>query len=198
MLSRHLIGSSLAIFWILGAYLDLQIPLHLLMLIISAYDMIQTISVATKPKSLLVGLAVTVMIFNEISFLLYRIDKSLVIMIGVVTQVNDVLQYLTGTSAPHPHYIGWISPKKTYEGYIYGLLSTLLLLMFWYPISSIIIICLLGNLGGLLSSLVKRILRIKDYSQLLGSHGGWLDRIDSIILPTFYYFSQNKIKILKC
>jgi phosphatidate cytidylyltransferase len=38
----------------------------------------------------------------------------------------------------------------------------------------------LGNLGGLLNSALKRHYQIKDFSNLLGAHGGWLDRADSI------------------
>ena len=47
----------------------------------------------------------------------------------------------------------------------------------------IVLIYLLGIVSGLLSSLFKRLVGIKDYSDLLGPHGGWVDRIDSIIIP---------------
>lgn len=45
------------------------------------------------------------------------------------------------------------------------------------------LIYILSITGGLISSMIKRYLQIKDYSNLLGHHGGWLDRIDSIVLP---------------
>lgn len=45
------------------------------------------------------------------------------------------------------------------------------------------LIYVLSITGGLISSSIKRYLKIKDYSNLFGDHGGWLDRIDSIILP---------------
>jgi len=47
------------------------------------------------------------------------------------------------------------------------------------------LIYFLSITGGLISSLVKRCIGIKDYSNLLGEHGGWIDRIDCIILPFF-------------
>jgi phosphatidate cytidylyltransferase len=84
-----------------------------------------------------------------------------------------------------------ISPKKTWEGFAgsalaalltSGLLGTLVLdLPLW--VAGLMGLCLLGSatLGDLLESLIKRDLGIKDISSWLPGHGGFLDRMDSIL-----------------
>ena len=192
---RYMIGVMLAIFWITGVYYDCKILLHIWMVTVSIYDLLYTARNLRNWSSLkmgiLLGVGIIMMIFNEISLLLYYSDPGKIIQISTITQINDVLQYLCGSLCRYPHYIGWISPKKTYEGYFGGLILSVLVLGLYYPITEIFFICILGNLGGLISSICKRILEIKDYSILLGSHGGWLDRIDSIWIPIFWIYLEK-------
>src|SRR5690606_32762801 len=88
--------------------------------------------------------------------------------------------------------IGSISPKKTYEGYLVSL--ALILTGSWIldlSMGRVVIYWSLGVTGGLVNSLIKRSFDLKDFSDLLGDHGGWLDRSDSIYLPGFFaYFLQ--------
>ena len=85
-----------------------------------------------------------------------------------------------------------VSPKKSVEGFIGGILGCLICSIFYlmyfnlnFSILSVIFIVLasvMGQIGDLFASKIKRLARIKDYSNLLPGHGGVMDRIDSIIL----------------
>ena len=97
------------------------------------------------------------------------------------------------------HHIGWVSPKKTYEGYViaFAILEFVAVIMDFTQPSvcgsggcsvDILMMCLLGSLGGIFFSITKRYLQIKDWSSLLGPHGGFLDRTDSLYLPAFYMY----------
>lgn len=140
--------------------------------------------------------------FNYYLLYLYYVNPLSVIKIIAITQTSDIYQYFTGSKCGI-NKIGWISQNKTYEGYIFGFIATLFtflsiyLLLFMYAIIEInfvqafyeiTMVYFLGVISGLLSSLFKRLERIKDYSDMLGPHGGWVDRIDSIILPSFFVF----------
>jgi len=83
------------------------------------------------------------------------------------------------------HKIGWISPSKTYEGYIVGYLLLFLInqnLYNFYEPLKLTVLFISGCIGDLYFSIVKRKHNIKDYSAFLGSHGGFLDRADSTIM----------------
>jgi phosphatidate cytidylyltransferase len=95
-----------------------------------------------------------------------------------------------------------ISPKKTYEGAIGGIiLAVLVTLIFSYlnpnllsPIQAVIlgaVIAIIGQLGDLIQSAYKRAKGIKDTGTLFPGHGGVLDRVDSwlIVFPFVYFLS---------
>lgn len=131
-------------------------------------------------------------------YLTYQISPNRVILMIAVTQISDILQFISGKIFGR-HHIGWVSPKKTYEGYItaFVILETVAVIMdFIYPsicgsygcAVDILMMCLLGALGGIFFSITKRYIQIKDWSLLLGPHGGFLDRTDSLYLPAFYVY----------
>lgn len=114
---------------------------------------------------------------------------------------NDSFSYLIGKWKGKKILFPSISPKKTLEGYVGGLLCTLLFALavknlvdfdYTQAIGLAFLICLGGNTGDLVESKIKRLLGKKDSSQLLPGHGGFFDRIDSIIisLPISYLFLQ--------
>lgn len=121
----------------------------------------------------------------------------LLMFLLLVSQLGDVLQYvwgkLTGRHALAPR----ISPSKTVEGMVGGVLSASALgaaLAWMTPFTPLqatglaLGISLLGVLGGLLMSAEKRRRGIKDWGTLVAGHGGVLDRLDSVYLsaPGFY------------
>jgi phosphatidate cytidylyltransferase len=109
-----------------------------------------------------------------------------------LTQFNDVAQYIWGRLFGKHPVIPKVSPKKTVEGLLGGLATTLALAVFlgpWLvPMSRLqgAVIGLIAGLGGFLGdvtiSAVKRDLGIKDSGTLLPGHGGILDRVDSLLV----------------
>lgn len=122
----------------------------------------------------------------------------LVVFLLLVTQVSDVSQYVWGKLCGKHRIAPAISPGKTVEGFIGGMVSATLTgaAVWWITPFSItqatglsLLIALLGFAGGLVLSAQKRARGIKDWSDLIQGHGGMLDRMDSLWLsaPLFYY-----------
>ena len=127
-------------------------------------------------------------------FLLARSDKgfeyitTLVILVGC----NDTFAYLTGVLLGKHPLAPKISPKKSWEGFIGGLLFTSVgsAFAFYYllnhhPYVGALAGCLgvlAATVGDLVESAIKRDLSIKDMGTLLPGHGGMLDRIDSALI----------------
>ncbi len=126
----------------------------------------------------------------------------------LLTETNDIMQALVGRKFGQRKITPGVSPNKSLEGLVGGLASTVLLSVLLAPllttltlgrspISGIglsiiagIFISLVGFLGDINMSAIKRDAGIKDGSSLLPGMGGVIDRIDSLIFtgPVFYYF----------
>lgn len=125
---------------------------------------------------------------------------SLVLFLVVLTQLNDVAQFLWGKAVGRARVVPTVSPNKTYGGLLGGLLTTIglsLLLARWLtPLDLLqaaqagVIIGLGGFVGDVVISALKRDLGLKDSGNLLPGHGGILDRIDSLTYtaPLFFHF----------
>ncbi len=121
----------------------------------------------------------------------------LLVYLLLVVQLSDVLQYLWGRLAGRHAIAPQLSPAKTIEGTLGGILSASALgaglasiTPFTVPESAMIslLITLLGFLGGLAMSAAKRSRGIKDWSSLIPGHGGMLDRLDSLFLSAPVFF----------
>ena len=109
----------------------------------------------------------------------------------VLTWVNDTGAYLTGSMIGKTPLFPRISPKKTWEGSIGGLVTTLFFgwaLSFLFddiPVTQwlglAVIVGIFGGLGDLVESMLKRSVDVKDSGNLLPGHGGLLDRFDAFI-----------------
>jgi phosphatidate cytidylyltransferase len=117
-----------------------------------------------------------------------------------LTQFNDVAQYVSGKLLGRTPVVPTISPRKTWEGLIGGVVTTALtgwLIAPWFtPLEgwqlavSGLLIAISGFVGDVTFSAVKRDLAIKDSGSLIPGHGGVLDRIDSLTFtaPLFFHF----------
>jgi phosphatidate cytidylyltransferase len=113
---------------------------------------------------------------------------------------NDVGAYFAGKYLGKHKLFERISPKKTWEGSVGGLLTAILftyLLYSYIGIFSIpvwiglcIVTVIAGSLGDLVESMIKRTLNVKDSGTLLPGHGGFLDRFDALIfaIPFIYLY----------
>ena len=131
---------------------------------------------------------------------------ALVLYLVFLTQFNDVAQYVWGKSFGKHKVVPTVSPKKTVEGLVGGVLTTMLLgwllgplLTPLSPLHSLtagLLIGLSGFVGDVTISALKRDLQVKDSGTLLPGHGGMLDRIDSLTFTAplffhyFYYLSK--------
>jgi phosphatidate cytidylyltransferase len=128
-------------------------------------------------------------------------DARLLLYLVIVDQMSDVLQYVWGKLMGR-HKIAWrVSPSKTWEGFVGGVLTaTALGAALWWatpftPAQSAALsftICILGFCGGLVMSAIKRDIGIKDFGVVIEGHGGILDRIDSLCFaaPIFFHLAR--------
>ena len=128
--------------------------------------------------------------FGNIIYL-SNVNLALCIFIFIIAFISDTYAYIGG-SLIGKHKFTDISPNKTIEGVIIGVvMSTLIGSMYYFnvisnlTIAQTLLLCLfltvLSIMGDLLFSSVKRNFDVKDFSNLIPGHGGILDRFDSII-----------------
>lgn len=126
----------------------------------------------------------------------------LILFLVVLTQANDVAQFIWGKMLGKRKIVPKVSPNKTWEGFIGGVLTTMAIAVLLAPLitpfslfASIIsglYIGLTGFIGDINISAVKRDLNIKDTSTAIPGHGGILDRVDSLTYtaPLFLHFTR--------
>ena len=125
--------------------------------------------------------------------------RGLLLYVVFLTEMNDVFQFTWGKLLGRRKIIEKISPNKTWEGFIGGLLSTVLaaiLLKFLTPfttneaIGAGLLIACTGFVGDIIVSAIKRDFGLKDTGTVIKGHGGILDRMDSLIIsaPFFFYY----------
>ncbi len=122
-----------------------------------------------------------------------RYGVAWVIMAFVVTWANDTAAYFTGHAIGRHPLFARISPKKTWEGFVGGVGGSVLgaLVVRWLLFSGSLGLGLavlvglgasvLGPLGDLAESMVKRAAGVKDSGRTIPGHGGLLDRIDALL-----------------
>jgi len=120
----------------------------------------------------------------------------------VLTELNDVAHYSRGKPLGRHNISPAVSPNKTLEGFVGGVLTTVLLAALLAPwltpftrLDALLagaLIAVAGFFGDLSLSALKRDLGIKDSGSLLPGHGGILDRVDSLTYtaPLFFHFTR--------
>ena len=118
-----------------------------------------------------------------------------------VVQLSDVLQYVFGKLFGRHRIAPSVSPNKTWEGFVGGVLSASAIgtalwwatPFEWYQaLPMALLVTVVGFLGGLVMAAVKRDRGVKDFGTLIPGHGGVLDRIDALTFaaPVFFHATR--------
>lgn len=125
--------------------------------------------------------------------------RGLLLFVVFLTEMNDVFQFTWGKLLGRHLLLKKISPNKTWEGFLGGLVCTVIaayLLRFLTPFSTLealgagLLIACAGFVGDIIVSAIKRDFGLKDTGTAIKGHGGILDRIDSLAIssPFFFYY----------
>lgn len=152
-------------------------------------------------KSSFMQLFVIMYIPMSFSRIILLSGSNLIWLIYICSWGTDTFAYLTGSLIGKHKLIERLSPKKSIEGAIGGIVGCLIITLIYFyflelPINALVVIFIIissiaGQIGDLIASKIKRVTGIKDYAKLLPGHGGILDRFDSTILVIpFVYILQ--------
>ena len=125
--------------------------------------------------------------------------RGLLLFVVFITEINDVMQFTWGKLFGRHKIVPKVSPNKTWEGFIGGVISTTIIgyfLAFLTPLSTWQIIfvsaftAIAGFIGDIVMSSIKRDVGVKDMGSTIPGHGGVLDRIDSLAYtaPAFFHW----------
>ena len=145
------------------------------------------------------GLLYIVFGFESIVLIIdnFKSGEIYVWLVFIISVASDVMAYFTGLLFGKHKLAPILSPKKTIEGSLGAIISTLIVCIvygyiFNLPLYQMCILGILGSMvsqiGDLIASALKRYVGIKDYSNLIPGHGGILDRFDSAILVSQFIF----------
>ena len=146
-----------------------------------------------------------ILAFTSLILLRYMdgIGKYVYLLPFVGAWVSDSFAYICGRLFGRHKLIPEVSPKKTVEGMIGGIVFSMLsFVLYGFIVSKIYgivpnylvmlivgaIVSLVSQLGDLIASIIKRQYNIKDYGKLLPGHGGIMDRFDSMLAVSPFLF----------
>lgn len=154
----------------------------------------------SKVSETLVGVTYVAVSFTSLSLIRYinhNFGVFLVVLVFVISWTCDTAAFAVGSLIGKQKLIPEISPKKTVEGAIGGVVFSALLCALYglgldlviekiqvnylYLILFGIILSVVSQLGDLIASLIKREYDVKDYGRIFPGHGGVLDRFDSVL-----------------
>lgn len=139
-----------------------------------------------------------IMVFSY-TYIIRNTDLNILLYLLLITILTDTFAYIFGKIFGKQKLIERISPNKTIEGSVFGtIFGTLIPSIFYiymvdpgqtfiFVISLTFILSIIGQLGDLVFSDIKRYYKIKDFSNIMPGHGGVLDRLDSIIFVIIGY-----------
>jgi phosphatidate cytidylyltransferase len=170
----------------------------------------QEINNLSKYLYLLGYITLPFVFITKISFGINAYNPKIVIGLFILIWTNDTFAYIVGKSIGKHKLFEKISPKKTVEGFLGGLIfaifagyliSSYLIkpsaqfsdksILIWMIIAAIVGV--IGTVGDLIESKFKRIAGVKDSGKIMPGHGGVLDRLDSVIFVAPFIFLFYKI-----
>lgn len=132
--------------------------------------------------------------------------QHLLILLTVITVFSDSFAYYTGKMLGRHKLAPAISPGKTIEGLLGGLfgsiLGAIIVCLWFFPGYSLVkistltvFLSMIGVMGDLTESMIKRTMGVKDSGNILPGHGGVLDRLDSLMIaaPVLFYMLHFSI-----
>ncbi len=146
----------------------------------------------TKEAFRLIGFIILVGLFFNLIIISYTKSKWLLLYLILIGTITDTFAYIVGTLIGKHKLIPKVSPKKSVEGSVGGSLIATIIATIYYVkvipsnlnivivIAMTLILSILGQLGDLFFSKIKREYEIKDFSNIMPGHGGILDRLDSL------------------
>jgi phosphatidate cytidylyltransferase len=150
-------------------------------------------------------IALPFIIITKIPFGIKGYNPKILISIFILIWINDTFAFIVGKSIGKRKLFEKVSPKKTIEGFLGGLvfcfIGSYLVAKFYIEANSkyiyiwliiAVIVSIFGTIGDLIESKFKRIAGVKDSGTIMPGHGGVLDRLDSIIFvaPFVFLFYQ--------
>ncbi len=152
----------------------------------------------------------------SLAYLPNGLSSGMIILAFLSTSFADMMAYFVGSLLKGPKFCPEISPKKTISGAIGGLVGGIIAggivctlgrfgLLKIVPISETLWVdilnwCLIGlgsaifcEMGDLTSSYIKRVCGIKDFGNVLAGHGGFMDRIDGLIISSMFIYAYASV-----
>jgi phosphatidate cytidylyltransferase len=154
-----------------------------------------------------VYISLPLILLNFIQLESLQMEIPFALAIFIVIWTNDTFAYLGGISFGKHKMLKRVSPLKSWEGFLGGLIMVIPVLLIFYhffPSFGIVnwiifglLTVIFGVTGDFLESLIKRGADIKDSGNLLPGHGGILDRIDSVLIaiPVIFIYLQIALSI---
>ena len=192
----YLIHLSYLLNYLEATYLYLILPVIFLMIIVELFR--KTKNPFINISSTIFGLIYLVLPISLLN-VLYSIgitdsntSADLIFGFFIIIWTNDTFAYLSGMIFGRHKFFERISPKKTWEGtiggLIFGIIGAYVLSIFFTQINTLewigfaLVIIIFGTFGDLIESMLKRTFELKDSGSIMPGHGGILDRLDSILV----------------
>ena len=131
---------------------------------------------------------ISLYLFCLILYYLISVDRIIFYTIIFLSFLNDTIAYIFGRLIGGPKIIPKISPNKTWSGTLISFsISFIFMIFIDYNIFLSLMVAISLFIGDIFFSYIKRLIMLKDFSSILGSHGGVLDRLDSMFFVTIIF-----------